>query len=393
MDFLPLEQYIVRHSSNSRVASDREQRQETGDNRVFGCNTFLKKRQPEENEMQRYIDLRSDTVTKPSQAMRQVMADAEVGDDVYGDDPTVNKLEVFAAEMLGFEAAIFTASGTQANLIGILAHCGRGDEYIVGQTAHTYRYEAGGAAVFGSVQPQPIEFEADSTLSLAKVEEKIKPDDIHFARTRLLCLENTQNGKVLPLDYLKEASAFARSKNLKLHLDGARLMNAAVKQGVAAQDITRQFDSVTLCLSKGLGAPVGSLLAGKKEFIAEARKWRKMAGGGMRQTGILAAAGLYALSHNVERLEEDHHHAEILNTGLSQFPELSVEKNDSQTNMVFFKTDAALAEKLALFLRQKNILISPGKTTRLVTHLDISREDVDIVLQQVKEFFEKALNL
>lgn len=333
------------------------------------------------------IDLRSDTVTKPSKAMREAMARAEVGDDVYRDDPTVNRLEAFAAELLGFEATIFTTSGTQANLIGILSHCGRGDEYIVGQTAHTYRYEGGGAAVLGSVQPQPIEFEADSTLSLTKVEEKIKPDDIHFARTRLLCLENTQNGKALPLPYLAEAAAFAKSKNLKLHLDGARLMNAVVKQGVAVGAITGHFHSLSLCLSKGLGAPVGSLLAGDRPFIEEARKWRKMTGGGMRQAGILAAAGLYALDNNIERLAQDHLHAEMLAEGLAQFAELTVDRNPAQTNMVFFTASAAATDGLAKFLGERQILISPGKTTRLVTHLDISDEDVKTILGACDEFF------
>ncbi|MFH0781680.1 MAG: low-specificity L-threonine aldolase [Pseudomonadota bacterium] len=333
------------------------------------------------------IDLRSDTVTKPSAAMRQAMTCAEVGDDVYRDDPTVNRLEAFAAKLLGFEATIFTASGTQANLIGILSHCGRGDEYIVGQGAHTYRYEGGGAAVLGSVQPQPIEFEEDSTLSLTKVEEKIKPDDIHFARTRLLCLENTQNGKVLPLSYLAEAAVFAKTKNLKLHLDGARLMNAVVKQEVAVKEITRHFHSVSLCLSKGLGAPVGSLLAGSRPFIEEARKWRKMTGGGMRQAGILAAAGMYALENNVERLALDHRHAEILAEGLSRFEALTVNRNPAQTNMVFFSADAATTQDLADFLGHHQILISPGKTTRLVTHLDISREDITTILDVVAAFF------
>ncbi len=337
--------------------------------------------------MMQTIDLRSDTVTKPSEAMRRAMAGAEVGDDVYRDDPTVNRLESFAAEFLGFEATIFTASGTQANLISILSHCGRGDEYIVGQTAHTYRYEGGGAAVLGSVQPQPIEFEADSTLSLAKVLEKIKPDDIHFARTRLLCLENTQNGKALPLAYLAEAAAFAKSKNLRLHLDGARLMNATVKQGVAVREITRHFHSVSLCLSKGLGAPVGSLLAGDRAFIEEARKWRKMTGGGMRQAGILAAAGLYALENNIERLAQDHQHAEILARGLSQFADVTVDRNPTQTNMVFFSAGAETTQALADFLGRRQILISPGKTTRLVTHLDISREDVSTILDAFAQFF------
>ena len=337
----------------------------------------------------RTIDLRSDTVTKPSEAMRSAMATAEVGDDVYRDDPTVNRLEAFAAELLGFEATLFTASGTQANLTAILSHCGRGDEYIVGQLAHTYKYEGGGAAVLGSVQPQPIEFEADSTLSLAKVEEKIKPDDVHFARTRLLCLENTQNGKALPLIYLAEAAAFAKAKNLKLHLDGARLFNAVVKQQVEVKEITRHFNSVSVCLSKGLGAPVGSLLCGARDFIEEARKWRKMTGGGMRQAGILAAAGLFALENNIARLAEDHRNAERLTEGLAKFPALTVERNPAQTNMVFFQAPADTTARLAEFLQQRHILISPGKTTRLVTHLDIHGEDVEYILAQVDEFFQR----
>lgn len=333
------------------------------------------------------IDLRSDTVTRPSPAMRQTMAAAEVGDDVYRDDPTVIRLEAMAAGLLGCEAAMFTASGTQANLIAIISHCQRGDEYIVGQTAHTYRYEAGGAAVLGSVQPQPIEFEADSTLDLAKIAEKIKPDDIHFARTRLLCLENTQNGKALPLPYLAEAAAFARERGLKLHLDGARLMNAAVKQQVAASEIVRHFDSVSLCLSKGLGAPVGSLLAGRGDFIEEARKWRKMVGGGMRQAGILAAAGIFALEHNVARLAEDHHHAALLAEGLRRFPSIAVDMHPAQTNMVFFRAPAKLTENLAAFLKGRGILVSPGAVTRLVTHLDISADDIRSVLAAFDEYF------
>ncbi len=333
------------------------------------------------------IDLRSDTVTQPSEAMRRAMAIAEVGDDVYRDDPTVIRLEKYVAELLGFEAAIFTASGTQANLIALMSHCGRGDEYIVGQLAHTYRYEGGGAAVLGSIQPQPIEFEPDSTLSHAKIEEKIKPDDIHFARTRLLCLENTRNGKTLPVDYLQKTAVFAKEKKLRLHLDGARLFNAVVKQNVPIQDITRHFDSISLCLSKGLGAPVGSILCGAASFVEEARKWRKMVGGGMRQAGILAAAGMYALENNVERLADDHEHAKILTQGLAQFEQLAVERDPAQTNMVFFTTEADIAKQLADFLAENNILISPGKTTRLVTHLDVSREDVTYTLDKIGAFF------
>jgi len=337
----------------------------------------------------RTIDLRSDTVTRPTEEMRKIMAGAEVGDDVYGDDPTVNGLERRAAEMTGFEDAVFATSGTQANLIGIMSHCQRGDEYIVGQQAHTYKYEAGGAAVLGSIQPQPVEFEPDSTLDLEKVEEKIKADNYHFARTRLLCLENTQGGKPLPLDYLQKASEFAKRKHLKLHLDGARLFNAVIAQGVAITEITEGFDSLSICLSKGLGAPVGSLLCGTSEYISEARKWRKMVGGGMRQTGIVAAAGMYALENNIARLAEDHENAQILARGLNDIEGLSVQQNEAQTNMAFVSLEEKKAKQLALYLQEKSILITPGKRTRMVTHLDITTEDILFVLQEIRHFLEK----
>ncbi|MCG8435344.1 MAG: low-specificity L-threonine aldolase, partial [Gammaproteobacteria bacterium] len=253
----------------------------------------------------KHIDLRSDTVTLPTQAMRDAMHAADVGDDVYGEDPSVNALEARMAHMAGFESALFLPSGTQSNLVALLSHCRRGDEYIVGQHAHTYRFEGGGAAVFGGIQPQPLDFEADGTLHLDKVAAAIKPDDNHFARTRLLCLENTVNGKILPLSYMQAAAEFARAHNLKLHLDGARIFNAAVALGFNLRDITQHCDSVSICLSKGLGAPVGSVLCGDRAFIEQARRWRKVAGGGMRQAGVLAAACIYALDNNVERLAED----------------------------------------------------------------------------------------
>ncbi|TKB08664.1 low-specificity L-threonine aldolase [Desulforhopalus sp. IMCC35007] len=331
------------------------------------------------------IDLRSDTVTRPSEQMRAIMVEAQVGDDVYGDDPSVNFLQEKIARLTGFESALFTASGTQANLIGIMSHCERGDEYIVGQQAHTYRYEAGGAAVLGSIQPQPIEYEADSTIDLSKVEEKIKPDDVHFARTRLLCLENTQNGKALPLSYLKEASDFCKRHSLKLHLDGARLFNAASEQKVEAKTITSHFDSTSICLSKGLGAPVGSVLCGSKAFIEKAKRWRKMVGGGMRQAGILAAAGSYALDHNLTRLQEDHDHARRLAEGLRQIPGVAV--TSVATNMVFFQVPTSTTEALAQHLKDHGILISPGKTTRLVTHLDVSGDDIVYVLDTIATFY------
>ncbi len=336
------------------------------------------------------IDLRSDTVTLPSDAMREAMISAEVGDDVYGDDPTVNQLQDYAANLLGFESALFTSSGTQANFVAIMAHCQRGDEYIVGQHAHTYRYEGGGAAVLGSIQPQPIEFEADATLDLRKVAAKIKPDDIHFARTRLLCLENTQNGRVLPLEYLENAREFTRTNNLKLHLDGARVFNAAVAQDVHVSEITHHFDSVSICLSKGLGAPVGSILCGSREFIDTARRWRKVAGGGMRQAGILAAAGLYALNYNVERLAEDHQNAKRLAQGLQALGTLQVSFDENQTNMVFLSLAAEDAAPLAKRLKEAGIIITPGEHLRLVTHLNISQEDIEYILKVFNNHFKHS---
>ena len=239
-------------------------------------------------------DFRSDTVTRPTPEMRAAMAAAPVGDDVLGDDPTVIALEAEVAELLGFEAAVFVPSGTQSNLVGVMTHCARGDEYIVGQEAHTYRYEAGGAAVLGSVQPQPLNNAADGTIPLPDIEAAIKPDDAHFARTRLIALENTIGGRVLPAGYAAAVREIADAHGLAMHLDGARLWNAAVKQGVPPRTIAQDFDSVSVCLSKGLGAPVGSVLCGGRDFIKEARRWRKMLGGGMRQAGIIAAAGRYA---------------------------------------------------------------------------------------------------
>ncbi len=334
-----------------------------------------------------YIDLRSDTVTKPTAAMRTAMVQAEVGDDVYGEDPTVNRLEVLAAEMLGKEAAVFAASGTQSNLIGVLSHCQRGDEYIVGQKAHTYKYEGGGAAVLGSIQPQPLEFEPDGTLDLNKVEEAIKPDDYHFARTRLLCLENTHWGKVLPMDYLAKASAFAIKHQLKRHLDGARLFNAAVKLDISAADIADYFDTVSICLSKGLGAPVGSLLCGPEETVKEARRWRKVLGGGMRQAGILAAAGIMALTANVDRLSQDHANAALLADGLQTIEEITLDPSSAQTNMVFITMDAQRSVRLQVFLKQNGILINSGNFIRLVTHLDVTEQDIVKVIESIKQFF------
>jgi threonine aldolase len=335
------------------------------------------------------IDLRSDTVTRPTLEMRQVLAQAPVGDDVYGEDPSVNNLEKFAAHMTGTESALFATSGTQSNLLALLSHCERGDEYIVGQEAHTYKFEGGGAAVLGSIQPQPLDLEKDGTLDLIKVARTIKPDDCHFARTRLLCLENTHNGKVLPMGYLKQAEWFAKQHDLGLHLDGARLFNAAVKLKVDVRSITRHFDTVSVCLSKGLGAPAGSVLCGPTALIVKARRWRKVLGGGMRQAGILASAGQYALEHHVDRLSDDHANATYLAQGLSQVRALEIDLADVQTNMVFVRCAAGQSEALSRFLSEKGILITPGTVMRLVTHLDVQRSDMDTVIESTKEFFSR----
>ncbi|WP_319534044.1 low-specificity L-threonine aldolase [uncultured Vibrio sp.] len=331
------------------------------------------------------MDFRSDTVTQPTQAMREAMFAAPVGDDVYGDDPTVNELEQYAAELAGFEAALFTTSGTQANLLGLMAHCDRGDEYLCGQQAHNYKYEAGGAAVLGSIQPQPVENNPDGTLSFDKLAAAIKPDDMHFARTRLLSLENTINGKVLPLTYLAEAREFVNKHNLKLHLDGARVFNAAVALDVPVKQIAQHFDSMTICLSKGLSAPVGSLLLGNKDYIAKARRLRKMVGGGMRQAGILAAAGKLAITEQVLQLKQDHINAKTLAQGLTELPGFSVNPDLVQTNIVFAKLApqvdiANIAEKL----KQQDIIITPGNPIRFVTHKDISEQDIDRFLSTLK---------
>ncbi|MBO3276535.1 low-specificity L-threonine aldolase [Pseudomonas schmalbachii] len=328
------------------------------------------------------IDLRSDTVTLPSAGMREAMARAELGDDVYGEDPTVNRLEATLAERLGFEAALFVPTGTMSNLLGLMAHCERGDEYIVGQQAHTYKYEGGGAAVLGSIQPQPIDGEADGSLDLGKVEAAIKQDDFHFARTRLLALENTMQGKVLPLEYLAAARELTRRRGLALHLDGARLYNAAVKQGVDAREITRHFDSVSVCLSKGLGAPVGSVLCGSRELIGKARRLRKMVGGGMRQAGGLAAAGLYAIEHQVERLAEDHANAERLGAELAG---LGYRVEPVQTNMIYVDIGAQAAA-LRDFLAGQGIRVSAAPRLRLVTHLDVKSADIPRIVEAFAAF-------
>lgn len=331
------------------------------------------------------IDLRSDTVTQPTEAMRLAMSRAQVGDDVYGDDPTVNSLQAMAAEMFGFEAALFTSSGTQANLLALMAHCERGDEYLCGQQAHNYKFEGGGAAVLGSIQPQPLVNQMDGSIALADIESAIKPDDIHFARTRLLSLENTIGGKVLPQAYLADAQALAFHRGLKIHLDGARVANAAVAQNIPISAITAHFDSVSICLSKGLCAPVGSLLLGDERLINKANRWRKMLGGGMRQAGILAAAGKLALTEQVQRLSDDHDNARYLAEQLAQLAEFDVDVAAVQTNMVFATLATHLdANQFVARCRAEGILLNPGRTMRFVTHKDIRRQDIDKVVRLFK---------
>ena len=345
------------------------------------------------------IDLRSDTVTQPTAAMRAAMLAAPLGDDVFGDDPTVNALQDKIAALLGFEAALFMPTGTQSNLCGILAHCQRGDEYIVGQMAHTYRWEGGGAAVLGSVQPQPIAHAADGTLPLADIEAAIKPDDAHFAKSRLLTLENTLGGKLLPMAYVTAATNLAKNKGLATHLDGARLFNAAVAQAAQTQStalvtaageakrIAGSFDSASVCFSKGLGAPVGSALCGSKEFIKRAHRIRKMAGGGMRQAGMLAAAAIYALDHHVDRMAEDHELARQLGAALAQIDGVSVDPVHS--NIVFVDLTGPAQTKAAgllTHLQQHDILATGLYRLRFVTHLDIS--SVDRVIDVITRYFK-----
>jgi len=333
------------------------------------------------------IDLRSDTVTRPTPAMRQAMHEAEVGDDVMGEDPTVRRLEELVAGLLGKEAALFMPSATQSNLGALLCHCARGDEVIVGQQAHNYLFEGGGAACLGGIHSQPIDQQPDGTLDLEKVEALLKPDDFHFARSRLLSLENTTWGKVLPAGYVEQARTFADRYGLKMHLDGARLFNASVACGAAPATLAAPFESITICLSKGLGAPVGSLLVGSESFIEQAKRWRKMLGGGMRQSGIIAAAGIYALEHHVDRLADDHGNARRLGEGLAAIEEVTVQS--VQTNMVITTIDAKQLAPLNEFLKSRQIQAAgyTGTSQRLVTHLDVSADDVEFVISAYAEFF------
>ena len=366
------------------------------------------------------VDLRSDTVTRPTAAMRAAMFSAPLGDDVYGDDPSVNALQERIADMLGYEAALFMPTGTQSNLCGLMAHCQRGDEYIVGQSAHTYRYEGGGAAVLGSIQPQPLPLNAAGQMALADIANAIKPDDCHFARTRLLCLENTWSGYALPMDYLAQTTALARGHGLAVHLDGARLFNAAAALAqaelsvraepveaaagtstsavgtglsaelvaLAARRIASHFDSVSVCFSKGLGAPVGSALCGSKEFIARAHRVRKITGGGMRQTGLLAAAASYALEQHLERLADDHALAQRLAQGLRGIAGLQV--RSAQTNIVFVDVADGRAPDLLAFLKARGVLATGLIGLRFVTHLDVDAAGIDRAVDAIRAFFSRA---
>ena len=336
-------------------------------------------------------DFRSDTVTRPSPGMRAAMAAAEVGDDVFGDDPTVHRLEASLAERLGKPAAVFMASGTQSNLAALMAHCGRGDEYIAGMDAHCYAHEQGGAAWLGSLQPAPIPHQPDGTLALKDIAAAIKPDDLHYARTRLFCVENTFGGRVMPMIWIAEATALARSRGLSTHLDGARVFNAVVASNTEIAEMARQFDTISVCLSKGLGAPVGTVLVGERELIAKARRHRKALGGGMRQAGILAAAGLYALEHNVARLADDHVNAKRLADGLGKIPALGVVAPD--TNIVWVKVAPDTAEAFSGYLASEGFGITGGEggeAQRWVTQLDGDGTAVDRAIAAAERFFERA---
>ena len=352
-------------------------------------------------------DFRSDTVTRPGATMKQAMMDAPLGDDVFGDDPSVNRLQAMAADMLGFEAGLFAPSGTQTNLIALMTHCQRGDEAIVGQQWHTYRWEGGGMAVLGSIQPQPLEHQADGSIALADIEAAIKPDDAHFARTRLVVVENTTGGKVLPLVYMNAVAALARRRGLASHIDGARLMNAAVAQNPQdpigqARALCQGFDSLSLCLSKGLGAPVGSLLLGSHDFIARARRARKMLGGAMRQSGLLAAAGIHALQNNVLRLAEDHANATALSEGFNRIARDHARLGDGRlvahaanTNILFMDVAEDIAGEFSAHLAAHDIHATSGfykvnekavKRFRWVTHLDLSSADIERALAVTAAF-------
>ena len=335
------------------------------------------------------IDLRSDTVTLPTEEMRNAMATAVVGDDVMGEDPTVNQLEKMAADLAGMEASLFVASGTMGNLVSVLAHCDRGDEVVLGDKSHLYRGEAGGISVLGSVSFKPLQNQEDGTIDITQLFESISPDDFHFSKTKVIALENTQNhcgGAVLLPEYVEKVSNFTNKHGLLLHMDGARIFNAAVYLGLNLSTLLENVDSVSICLSKGLSAPVGSLVCGSDEFISKARRIRKMLGGGMRQAGIIAAAGIIALEKMVDRLSEDHINAKKLAVGLSKIPNIGIDIDQVQTNIIFFEIKEVSDLKLASLLENKGVKIYPRKPKwRIVTHSGITSTDVDIVLDAFKK--------
>jgi threonine aldolase len=338
------------------------------------------------------IELRSDTFTKPTPAMRQAMAGAEVGDDVWGEDPTVRCLEEKAAERLGKEAGLFVSSGTQGNLVSLLTHCGRGDEAIMGDQSHTFRYEQGGCAALGGIMPHLVRNEPDGTMDLAALAAAIRPDDIHAPRTKLICLENTHNrcgGVPLTVEYTRKVADLAHSRGLRLHVDGARLFNASVALGVDAKDLVAGADSVTFCLSKGLAAPVGSIICGTREFITAAHRNRKVLGGGMRQVGVLAAAGIVAMDEMIDRLAEDHANAEALAAGLSQLPGIEVEPVTARTDIVFFRILRPDMDAVSFSERLNGYGVRMAdmdpRRVRAVTNYHVTRKDIDTTLRAVRE--------
>jgi len=338
------------------------------------------------------VDLRSDTITRPTSSMRRAMAEAEVGDDVFGEDPTVNRLEVMAAERLGKEAALFVPSGTMANLVSLLTHCGRGDEVILGDQSHTFMYEQGGIAALGSIHPRPLHNEQDGTIDPHRIEAAIRSDNVHFPRTRLISLENTHNrcqGSPLSLDYLGLVREVSDRYGLKLHLDGARLFNAAVAQGVEARDIAAWADSVSFCFSKALAAPVGSVVCGRRAFISEARRARKLLGGGMRQAGVLAAACIVALEEMVDRLADDHVNARRLAEGLSDVAGLTSDPGFVRTNIVYAEIEpkGMTSELLVQKLRAKGVLVLPTSPSRIraVTHYQVTPDDIQLALDAFRQ--------
>ncbi len=345
----------------------------------------------------RVIDLRSDTVTKPTPTMRRAMADAEVGDDVYGEDPTVNRLEAMAAEILGKEAAVFVSSGTMGNLISVLSHCGRGEEMILGDQAHIFLYEQGGSAALGGVHPRTVRNQPDGTLELDAVEEAIRSENEHFPVTKLLAVENTHNrcgGRALPVAYMDAAGDLAHRHGMAFHVDGARLWNAAVALNVAPARLVQAADSVSVCLSKGLGAPVGSIVVGSREFIRTARRNRKVVGGSMRQAGIVAAAGVVALTEMIERLSDDHVNARELAEGLNKLPGISVDPTTIETDIVIFELDhpTLTPAQLSAGLKERGVLLNPigGKQLRAVTNYHVSADDIEHTVHTVAAVLDAA---